>query len=627
MRNRNWLMRLCSGLCLGCAALRLQAGEAAAVETRLTDRVTRLEYADGTVRLDVAGRGSQNPVTLVPAAVPEGSEPVPTRSEQRRGYALFVPVSGGGVLPAYRPMPAECTDRLRIWASPGEFEPATLCVRPLRDLGTVRFEVGPVAGRRGVVLAGAGADLYVLQPTVEQIKLTDDRCRWVPKWLRPTDVAPGGAYANIQVVADVSIPADAPPGRYRLPLTVRPEQGRATTVTVELEVLPLRLDRPMAWGFYQYNWNDVETEPEPILRTLREMHRAGMTQCVISPIHYQNRVPVEADGSVDFGLYDACVKLYQEAGFEDPPILAMEGLLFSICGALGKIEELKFSNHLLPGVKAAEFPTDIREFAGRIVRRLYDHGLEANWPSFYAYFADEPSTGSAKMEKAKFMFGLAREVAPELQIACGLYTHEWWRSLGPEMIDLNIVHYVHPCHNAGANRRWHELADAMGARLYGIDFIGPLDSFWQGRQITLTAEKGGLAGMMCWTQWLIENIDGSEPFDPYRFLANTWKGGPWCLRERENGAVWRSFAWLGLREGIDDSRYLRTARNLAAEAERSLDPARREQGAAAARQIAALMDRVAWVPDVRRADATYTNRTAADVRRGLAELAVALQAQ
>jgi hypothetical protein len=345
-----------------------------------------------------------------------------------------------------------------------------------------------------------------------------------------------------------------------------------------------------------------------------------MTQCVISPIDLQEHPAVAKDGTVDFTVYDQCIKLYEEAGFEDPPILAMEGLMGAIASAMGKEQELKFTDIFTPGVKAEEVPADVREFAKRVIRRILDHSLEVKWPPFYVYFADEPSSGSYRMECAKFMYGLAREVAPEMQTADTVYTHDWWKDLN-NLIDLNIAHYVHPCNNSDANRRWQELAQKQHAKLYGIDFIGPLDTFWEGRQITFTAEKGGLQGMMCWTQWISLEMGKppiEEAFNPYIFTHLTWKGGPWFM-PAEGGRVWRSLPWIGLREGIDDSRYVRTLRKAIEDAEMTSQDGTAKRAHV---KLARVLDEIPWVPGVRVANSKWTAFRADTARRNLADAAI-----
>jgi hypothetical protein len=347
------------------------------------------------------------------------------------------------------------------------------------------------------------------------------------------------------------------------------------------------------------------------------MKRIGMTQCVISPQSATgSRLPLDANKRLDFSCYDRYVKLYRQAGFEDPPVLAIEAEMHEIAAAVGKVAAMKFSDPFPanPGVKANEVPAEVVELAGQVMRQIRDHSSAAKWSPCYFYFADEPNSGSLTMEKAKFMTGVARRVAPDLQLAETVYTLEWWSDLRG-MLDLNIAHYVHPCHDAAANRQWLERAQQERAKLYGIDFIGPLDIYWEARRITFTAEKGTLAGMLCWTQ----QVGGEElrrsAFDPYLFVTQTWGGGPWVMPDSA-GRVWRSLPWIGLREGIDDSRYVQTLRKAIEEAKAKGRPEIAER---AAKKLDDAMDQVPWSNDKKR---NWTAAGADAVRRSLADAAI-----
>ena len=217
--------------------------------------VTRITFADGTVKLDVKGRDRDNPLTLLPPAGEMHAELVPSESDKQRGYTIFVPKNRRGVLPEYRPEAAEVRALIKVFACPGQLEPVSFCIRPLQNLGIVRFEAALLSEDEGKELEGLEVDLYVVQPTVEQIKLTDDRCRWVAKWLRPVQEYPAKDGQNVQVYVDMRLPEDARPGNYTGSVRIIPQQGEPAKVTVELEILPLKLARPMPWGCYRYDWH------------------------------------------------------------------------------------------------------------------------------------------------------------------------------------------------------------------------------------------------------------------------------------------------------------------------------------------------------------------------------------
>ena len=103
---------------------------------------TKRTYSDGTIELDIKGREKNNPLTFFRPSGPKNPELVPSEGDGKCGYVLFVPSGRNGVLPEYRPAADELGGLIRIFASPGEFELATFCLRPLRDLGEVKFRVG-----------------------------------------------------------------------------------------------------------------------------------------------------------------------------------------------------------------------------------------------------------------------------------------------------------------------------------------------------------------------------------------------------------------------------------------------------------------------------------------------------
>ena len=131
--------------------------------------------------------------------------------------------------------------------------------------------------------------------------------------------------------------------------------------------------------------------------------------------------------------------------------------------------------------------------------------------------------------------------------------------------------------------------------------------------------------MMCWTQGIAQKIDDDFPIQPCHFLKNYWKGGPWAMQQ-PNGRVWRSMVWLGLREGIDDSRYLRSARQWIETAEQSFDPRHQSLAKAAQQRVDSIMDRVPWVSGVRDRNTAWSGEKADEVRRQLAQVALDLKA-
>lgn len=616
MRFHRWSQLALAFFTLFCLLTSVCAAEEPVRTEKITDKIDRLVYSDGREEWDVKGRGK---VTFTPIK-PVAEVVKPTSADKRRGFIPFVPKNREGVVPEYRPSTDELVSTVSVFAAQGEYEMATLAILPVRDLGDVKFSVSPLKRSGKSVIQPESIDVYVVEPTVEQVGLyapESNVVRWVAKWLRPDNTVTASKDRCTQVYFDVHVPENAAAGIYTGAIKVTTPSG-VYSFPLRLEVLDLKLEQPIPWGLYLYGWPKVGESLEDQRRSLAEMRRVGMSQAVISPIWMQFGFGVSRDAEPDFSVWDQCVDLYREAGFTNPPILAMEGLMYGLTEAIGKSGDVKWGNEggmSVPGIKADEIPADVREFAKKVVRRVYDHGLEQKWPNFYAYFVDECSPGP-RTEKALFMGKVAREAAPELSTAGTLYTHSWWKPLSG-LLDLNIAHYVHPCYDTDANRRWHDFANEMGtSKLYGIEFIGPFDSLWEGRRLTFTLEKGAMDGMLCWVQW--PGWNQHEQFSPYQFLENSWKGGPFWLRQ-DDGKMWRSLPWIGIREGIDDSRYIRTLRNAI---DRAIASGHRAAAAQAEKSLEMLMAKVPWVPGSRSGEGGWSSDAADSTRRGLAEAAI-----
>lgn len=567
---------------------------------KLCDYATRLVYEDGSEKWLVVDReGNQRDLKLVPPPAPTRPEPRPRAEDSRRGYIIFSPTGREGVLPDYRPSKVEIAESASIFASPGESEPATFAIRPVRDLGMVEFSCGRLLRAGGSSIPSSNIDVYIVEPTVEQIGLSGETIHWAAKWLRPASTARMSVAKNTQVYLDIHVPANTVPGKYEGKVLIKPRLGKPSYFILGLEVLPLKLERPMPWGFFNY-MGDVSNWREYIGFVWKELRLAGMTQLVIHPSDLQSP-PVASDGTLDFTAYDEWIRLYREAGFPDPPVLDMERLMLNVCIAMGKAQQLQFDDTQSFAGRAEDVPLDVRERVGGAIRRIYQHSLDAKWPRFYVYFADEPSTISARSERvlemARFMYGLTREVAPAMRTASTVYDLQCLKGLD-KLLDLNIASYNVPCESKEADSRWRALARDREVKLYGINWITGEDTYWSARRFALLAEKGGLDGMMPWTQWAYEDM--KDPFSPYRFLRQPWKGGPWFMGELAGGTgvdwrpphkLWRSLQWIGLRESIDDSRYVHTLRAAISRAEVE---GNRTAAKVASKRLMGILNKVPW---------------------------------
>jgi hypothetical protein len=150
--------------------------------------------------------------------------------------------------------------------------------------------------------------------------------------------------------------------------------------------------------------------------------------------------------------------------------------------------------------------------------------------------------------------------------------------------------------------------------LQGIEFMGPVDTLWEGRITTLCPLKGGLEGMLNWVQWF-ESPMPEAGWTPEVPFESRWKGGP-MVYVAPDGKRWPSLAWVGVREGLTDSRYVNA---LKAAIDRAKCENRWREVRTAKVRLAALMDEVPWATEARQGE---RNAWAYKWRERLAEAAM-----
>ena len=151
--------------------------------------------------------------------------PPVSEADKKRGFVVYSRHYLECVYPHTKPRPEELNPALRLFATPGEFEPMNFVVHPLRDLAAAKVTVsaiGPVPARkidvRRVRFQRARPNYTVLY-----------RYRVVPDMLEHFDSLDLKAGENARFWLTVRVPDDAPPGTLHrqghLRLLRRPGRG------------------------------------------------------------------------------------------------------------------------------------------------------------------------------------------------------------------------------------------------------------------------------------------------------------------------------------------------------------------------------------------------------------------
>lgn len=496
----------------------------------------------------------------------------PGDADKRRGFTVFSRPYLECVYPGTNPRPGECDPILRLFATPGEYEPASFIIRPLRDLKGARVNAGPI----GPVPA-SGIDVRHVRYMLARPNYTvAGRYREVPDVLERFDALDLRAGRNERIWLTLRIPEDAKPGLYRGQVSLQCE-GTDAKVPVELRVLPIRLreDPSKIYGIYYRHPIDLAYEAKDDASKAHFRRRAEMehrdmvahgTRNVVLSIYTP---PADASGNFDFRWEPLAEKLalWKTHGFVGPVVMGI-----NTDGVYEKHMKGRYGSHLR-GVMGP--PPAFSDEITRMVRAIEAERSARGWPEFLYYPVDEPGTGSAEVAFMVTVLKACKAAGartystadPTTEAFAPMRPHvDVWctQPFAPDRETViadtkarRVEYWCYPNHVNGEN----DHTPVTGARMtYGF-------GFW----------RSGFRALIPW-------IYSSSTGDPFNYLDGFAQD--FFNRSEPDGSPMPVVLWEAYREGYDDYRYIFTLEQLIAEARakggqaaRAASGAERELGA------------------------------------------------
>ena len=182
---------------------------------------------------------------------------VPTDEDRVRGYVPFARTWTRRTQHTARPQPDEVSPSLAMFATPGEYEPVTFSIWPLRDLKDVKIEVSNLRNENGDVLPGEAFRVWFLQHRQERRSRPATAYKINSAYL--SDWGVRTLYKDIATRCwlNAKLPADARPGIYTGAVMIRPAGGTATRIPLTLRMLSFKLIRPDALHNLRYASNQL----------------------------------------------------------------------------------------------------------------------------------------------------------------------------------------------------------------------------------------------------------------------------------------------------------------------------------------------------------------------------------
>jgi len=483
--------------------------------------------------------------TVAPTDLPDEPEPVAATEAGDHGanFAAFArhPFDLGARLGG--PGPGEL-HLLRLFACPGEYESVALSVAALRDRADVTVTAGDLKGEATTIPA-ACVDVRVVRQIAGLPPFLEKRATVAVPQLRT------------QVFwLTCCVPPDAPPGFYRSTVTVRRGDGRTTSVPLLLRVLPLKLP-PVAkgYGFWWkmdgrwkgYGSEGRSTALEHIRKQfiLLRQHGCNMVSWNGMPrMTRANDGTVQLDFEQDHWGHDRYspadfFRLGKETGFLSPDVP------IQYVGA-----ESWHSQWIADSLKLDRQSPEFAAFYAEVCRRVDAWVKQQGYRLAFACVDEIGNSEERRVEALRF-YQIAHEAGLLTSVTDnsmhggvhlmgqprfdGIIDMRLYNLLTPEMIDSTHASGDHLWLYNLASQGWSGARDRF---VYGL--------------LTERCDAEGCA------QWAFQWPNGNK--DPYEAAAAGENTGYHYALPSPDGPL-PTLALAGVREGIDDARYLALLRD------------------------------------------------------------------
>ncbi|MCI0742545.1 MAG: hypothetical protein L0Y72_26225 [Gemmataceae bacterium] len=471
------------------------------------------------------------------SAVPEGAKGA-------KGFVAFVRDWMDDVYLSDRPMPKEIAKELVGAAFAGEYEPVTVSVLPLRDLGRFTVSVSALKGPGSATIAASAIDVGHVQHRITRFTEEGSVYTITPKLIVPRGAVEAPKDVTRTFWLTVKTPADALPGVYQGEVRIAAAKGETLTLPLRFTVRKGKLD-PVdvpagPWGHtIDLPWYDNESgdwNRSLADKSLKRLRDYGFTTATGLPLltlkGFKDKSP-----QIDFARGDAQMKLFKDNRFTMPVV--------TYCPFVGVNLYYKDETKM----KAAGF-ADYSQYVAAVFGEVQKHADQAGWLPVYWNLADEPIGGdlprSAENAEA---FRKAFGKGPPFFTGASSFT-------GSDKKDphFRLSKALHVANWNGHSDTSVKLLQADGG---DWAFYNGANRWTYGVYMYKCAKEYNMKFRVAW-HW--NNVAG----DPYYALDCREDDFAWCNSSPE-GELIPSVLFERLREGLDDYRRMLTLARLARE--------------------------------------------------------------
>ena len=317
---------------------------------------------------------------------PSGQPLRPTEADRSRGFVAFQRDFMQDVSYNDTPQQREIVDVIRGEAFAGEYEPVTLALVPLRDLGVVQVSAGGLSSTGGATIPASAIDVGFVSYRISRITPEGTVYTIGPRLIMPGDAVAMPEKLTRRFWMTIRTPANSRPGVYKGAISIHTEKGGTTRLPVEFRVRAgnlLPVDIPA--GPFGYTtgipWfgEDAKAaafDQQLVKKSLQKMRDYGFTACSGLPsIAFQGFN--QGKPVLDFTSADASMKLLKSLGFLG---------VSSYGGGVSGFD----AYHQDSAAMGSAGMTDYAGFVKAIYSQVQSHAVAHDWIPVYYNLADEP---------------------------------------------------------------------------------------------------------------------------------------------------------------------------------------------------------------------------------------------
>ena len=499
----------------------------------------------------------------------------PSHADEQAGYQIFQRAEPGSIRPNSYPAEQELRTEIKVRATPGEFETVYFALQPLRDLPGTAVSVGPFSTADGKAVA-IGCELRVARCWPQLTDWRSTTFHVVPELLEERAAVDLRKGCPQQYAAILHVPGQLAAGVYSAPVQVVAGGQRSQAAMLRLEVLPFALRNPpgIVWGLYPdtARWNRFDDRQ--IAAELKAFREHGMDVLMLYPLGASQWTWQDGRLAADFSRFRNQVRLYKQAGLGGPMVM-------SIQGSEGFVTRLT-------GYKRAENEKEFWDAYRQMLALLKQESEADQWPEFVLHSVDEPHSGPV-LEEAIRTLSVIKEAGFKTFNTC--YGKAVREALDPYL--------DYRCYN---NIGFLSMRTPEGTEELRRETLASGDVFWwygtgcytngalvQDGNVLVNRFMGGLhfwrtGATGCWS-WTFLRPKGNAYDDFDGGDHREHKDACIAYHTPDGKALVPTLQWEGLREGVDDYRYLHTLRA-------TIEEARKAGQTTAAERAAAELDRL-----------------------------------